>query len=131
MLRGGSWDGYPARCRAAFRLTFDVRDRGSSPGLGFRVLVGVDAVKAAMAKRDESSANRPSGRTTDAPPLAIALFAADQAIQHQEAWAKHLGVPIEFSNSIGMKFRLIPPGEFTAKSLLREADDLLGATLGK
>ncbi|TXT21140.1 MAG: hypothetical protein FD138_4104, partial [Planctomycetota bacterium] len=48
----------------------------------------------------------------DSPPPAIAPFDAAQAKQHQEAWAKHLGVPVEYTNSIGMKFRLIPPGEF-------------------
>jgi formylglycine-generating enzyme required for sulfatase activity len=42
-----------------------------------------------------------------------------QANAYQDAWAKHLGVPIEFTNSIGMKFRLIPPGEF----LMGAADD--------
>ena len=31
---------------------------------------------------------------------------------HQEAWAKHLGVPVEMSNSIGMKMAMIPAGEF-------------------
>ncbi len=46
------------------------------------------------------------------PPRAIAPFNAQQAEQHQEAWAAHLKLPIEFTNSIGMKFRLIPPGEF-------------------
>ena len=49
---------------------------------------------------------------TDVPPPAIAPFDTEQAKQHQEAWAKHLGVPVEYENSIGMKFRLIPPGEF-------------------
>lgn len=53
------------------------------------------------------------GWSKDAPPPAIAPFDATQAKQHQEAWAKHLGVPVEYTNSIGMKFRLIPPGEFT------------------
>ena len=47
------------------------------------------------------------------PSLAIAPFDVAQARAHQEAWAKHLGVPVEDTNSIGMKFRLIPPGEFT------------------
>ncbi len=47
-----------------------------------------------------------------APPPAVAPFDATQARKHQEAWAKHLGVPIEFENSVGMKFTLIPPGEF-------------------
>src|SRR5439155_22185421 len=36
-----------------------------------------------------------------------------QAKAHQEAWAKHLGVPVELENGVGMKLRLIPPGEFT------------------
>jgi len=48
-----------------------------------------------------------------APPLAIAPFDAKQAATHQEAWAKHLGMPVEYTNRMGMKFRLIPPGEFT------------------
>ncbi len=46
------------------------------------------------------------------PPPAVAPFDAAKAKEHQEAWAKHLGVPVEFENSIGMKLRLIPPGEF-------------------
>jgi formylglycine-generating enzyme required for sulfatase activity len=38
-------------------------------------------------------------------------FDADHARAQQETWAKRLGVPIEITNSIGMKLRLIPPGE--------------------
>ena len=30
------------------------------------------------------------------PPLAIAPFTPEQAKQHQQAWADHLGVPVEF-----------------------------------
>lgn len=41
------------------------------------------------------------------PPIAVAPFDATQARQHQDAWANHLGVPVEFTNSIGMKFRLL------------------------
>ena len=48
-----------------------------------------------------------------APAPAIAPFDATKAKEHQEAWAKHLGVPVEQTNSIGMKLVLIPPGEFT------------------
>jgi formylglycine-generating enzyme required for sulfatase activity len=51
-----------------------------------------------------------------APPLAVAPFDAAAAKAHQEAWAKHLGVPVEVTNSIGMKLRLIPPGEFMTGS---------------
>jgi len=47
-----------------------------------------------------------------APPLAIAPFDAAQARQHQEVWAQHLGVPVEFTDQFGLTFRLIPPGEF-------------------
>ena len=61
----------------------------------------------------------------DAPPSAIAPFDAEQAKTHQEAWAKHLGVPVEYENSIGMKFRLIPPGEFLMGSTPEEIDTAL------
>ena len=60
--------------------------------------------------------NRPGKTTTtppeSSPPLAIAPFTPEQAKQHQKAWADHLGIPVEFENSIGMKMVLIPPGEF-------------------
>jgi formylglycine-generating enzyme required for sulfatase activity len=46
------------------------------------------------------------------PPPAVAPFDATKAKQHQEAWATHLGVPVEETTSIGMKLVLIPPGEF-------------------
>jgi hypothetical protein len=47
-----------------------------------------------------------------APPPAIAPFDTAKAKQFQQAWAKYLGVPVEYTNTIGMKFVLIPPGEF-------------------
>jgi len=69
--------------------------------------------------------------TTKPPAPAIVPFDAEQARQHQEAWAKHLGTEVETTNSIGMKMRLIPPGEFLMGSsdkelakLLEEAKDL-------
>jgi len=53
----------------------------------------------------------------DAPPPAVAPFDAAKAREHQAAWAKHLGVPVEETNSLGMKLALIlrdvgpaPPG---------------------
>lgn len=54
------------------------------------------------------------------PPLAVAPFDADTARQHQEGWAEYLGVPVEFENSIGMQFVLIPPGEFDMGSTEEE-----------
>src|SRR5262249_15062395 len=49
----------------------------------------------------------------DLPPLAIAPFNSEQAKTHQYAWARHINVPVEYENSVGMKFRLIPPGVFS------------------
>ena len=48
-----------------------------------------------------------------------------QAKSHQAAWAKHLGLPIEFENSLGMRFALIPPGEFDMGSTEAEVATLL------
>ncbi len=50
------------------------------------------------------------------PPLAVAPFVAQQARLHQRAWSRHLGQPLELTNSTGMKLRLIPPGEFMMDS---------------
>ena len=65
-----------------------------------------------------------TGWPANAPAPAIAPFDAAQAKQHQDAWAKHLGVPVEYTNSLGMQFVLVPPGEFlmgsTAENVARE-----------
>ncbi len=55
-----------------------------------------------------------------APARAVAPFDADQARAHQEAWADHLGLPVETTNDVGMVFVLIPPGEFMMGSLESE-----------
>jgi formylglycine-generating enzyme required for sulfatase activity len=52
------------------------------------------------------------GWPLDPPAPAIAPFDANQARAHQEAWAKYLGVPAVHTNTLGMKFALVPPGEF-------------------
>src|SRR5208283_2283731 len=52
-----------------------------------------------------------------------APFDAKTAKEHQEAWARYLGVPVVITNSIGMKLVLIPPGEFdmgSPKELIEE-----------
>ena len=46
------------------------------------------------------------------PALLVAPFDVKQAAAAQEAWAKHLGIDVEVTNSLGMKFRVIPPGTF-------------------
>jgi formylglycine-generating enzyme required for sulfatase activity/predicted Ser/Thr protein kinase len=55
----------------------------------------------------------PPGTPIDGVPIAVAPFTAEQARAHQERWAAHLGVPVEWTNSQGMNFVLIPPGEYT------------------
>jgi len=57
------------------------------------------------------------------PPLAVAPFDAAQARRHQDSWGRHLGVPVETTNSAGMKFVLIPAGEFLMGSSDGRSDD--------
>ena len=47
-----------------------------------------------------------------APAPAIVPFDAQAAAKHQADWAKFLNMPVDLENKLGMKFRLIPPGEF-------------------
>jgi len=51
-------------------------------------------------------------KPTETPALAKSPFNAEQGKRHQQEWARHLGMPVEMTNSIGMKLTLIPPGEF-------------------
>jgi len=55
----------------------------------------------------------------------MAPFDAGQAKLHQEAWARHLRVPLEYANALGMKFRLVPPGEFEMGSTDEQIQTLL------
>ena len=59
------------------------------------------------------------------PPLAIAPFDQKIAKRHQASWAKYLCVPVKQTNSIGMKFVLIPPGEFEMGSPKETIDEEL------
>lgn len=62
----------------------------------------------------------------DAPPApAKAPFDAATARALQEAWAKHLGTPVELTNRVGMRLVLIPPGEF----LMGSSDEQIAALL--
>lgn len=61
----------------------------------------------------------------DAPEPAVAPFTDIQAKAHQQAWAKYLNLDVEYTNSVGMKFVLIPPGEFIMGSTPRESDRFL------
>ncbi len=67
----------------------------------------------------------PSVSLGAAPAPAIAPFNAAQAKRHQQAWADYLKLPVEYTNSVGMKFVLIPPGEFTMGSTPEEIKEAL------
>lgn len=60
-----------------------------------------------------------------APPPAIVPFDAKQAKRHQEAWASYLKIPVDYTNNIGMKFRLVPPGEYLMGSKDAEIEQAL------
>lgn len=79
-----------------------------------------------VATSDDRSFTK-TGWPANAPQPAIAPFDVAQARSHQDAWARHLGVPVEYTNSIGMKFRLIPPGEFLMGSTPSEIKESLKA----
>lgn len=108
VARGGTSHSTPWWTRSATR-PWDFPAVPSNPK-GFRPMLTVESVRQATPK---------------SPPPAIAPFDATAAKAHQEAWAKHLGVPVEYTNSIGMKFRLIPPGEFTMGSTDEETVEAL------
>jgi formylglycine-generating enzyme required for sulfatase activity/tRNA A-37 threonylcarbamoyl transferase component Bud32 len=85
-------------------------------------LTGINKTK--VEKRlEESQAAAAAGpkfaRATSAKPAAkgplkpaIAPFSADEAKQLQQSWAQSRRVPVEVTNSAGMKLVFIPPGEF-------------------
>ncbi|NUQ62837.1 MAG: SUMF1/EgtB/PvdO family nonheme iron enzyme [Pirellulales bacterium] len=94
------------------------------------------AAKNQAARREESGDKASHPKTSPAPlppwnlpagspPPAIAPFDTKKAKEHQAAWAKYLGVEVESENSIGVKFVLIPPGEFDMGSTDAEVANLL------
>lgn len=46
------------------------------------------------------------------PMLAKTPFLPAEAYQSQQDWAQYVGEPVEYTNSCGMKLKLIPAGEF-------------------
>ena len=119
--RGGDWHYSASFCFSGTRSKASISN--FSPFVGLRAALPVGAVRQALKRKTSPAADINSswhGWPADAPPPAIAPFNADQAKQHQAAWAKYLGVPVEYENSIGMKFRLIPPGEFLMGSTTEE-----------
>ena len=60
----------------------------------------------------------------------IETRAATKAQEYQAAWAQRLGIPVEITNSIGMKLVLVPPGEFEMGSPQAWIDEQLGTSGG-
>lgn len=69
-----------------------------------------------------SPSHRPSKSPGDATPAAavspsplpaVIPFSSDEATISQQEWADYLRVPVDFSNSLDVRFQLVPPGEFT------------------
>jgi formylglycine-generating enzyme required for sulfatase activity len=129
-----------ANCDEQLKASGKVKDLSRIPqralpkvGFGKRVIVSsfiVLCLVALVAVVASVYFNKPESKPKDEPiaevpavprpPLAIAPFDAAQAKKHQDEWAKYLGVQVEFTNSIGMKFRLIPPGELMMGSTPEE-----------
>jgi serine/threonine protein kinase/formylglycine-generating enzyme required for sulfatase activity len=85
----------------------------TSPNPPPTTTTNVDAPTAPPRAKPATTTAPPIQPIGSQPPLAIAPFDAKQARAHQEAWAKYLEVPVEYTDSIGMQFTLIPPGQFT------------------
>jgi formylglycine-generating enzyme required for sulfatase activity len=114
VLRGGGSGSSQQDLRSAIRRAIGAK--GTLHDYGFRVVLSIDAVRRSM-----------KSTSPETPAAAIAPFDADQAKKSQEAWAAYLQSPVELTNSMGMKFQLIPPGEFTMGLVLSEAE-AIGAT---
>jgi len=135
--RGGCWY-YPASIsRAAYRNSLKQSFRCDA--LGFRTALSPSATHRPIQTYGGAS----GGGVAEAPatvprpvvePLsegspspAVAPFDAAQARKHQEAWAKHLGIKVETTNSISQTLVVIPPGRFT----MGEGDKTVDVTLTK
>lgn len=120
-IRGGSFYHLGYASRASFRFFSGPSERAD---FGFRVALSVEGVKTSLDRpRDNSTATDSwHGWPADAPRPAISPFDAAQAKKHQQEWADYLKLPVEYKNSIGMKFVLIPPGEFMMGSTPEEIE---------
>ena len=58
--------------------------------------------------------------TSAEPAPVVSPFSSAEAKAHQQAWAKRLGLPVQVTNSVGMKLSLVPPGQFVMGSPPKE-----------
>ena len=78
-------------------------------GLAVVILAAVPVVLYLRGREGKGDSGTGSGKT---PPLAKTPFTAAEAQSHQAAWATYLKIPAQFTNSLGIRFVLIPPGEY-------------------
>ncbi len=123
VFRGGMWASAGLSSRSASRYAFSPTELRN--GVGFRVALEVDAVRQAVHRPPEKVVSHQWPE--NAPRPAIAPFNTEQAAQHQREWAEHLKLPVEYGNGLGMKFRLIPPGEFLMGSSEQEIEETFKA----
>jgi formylglycine-generating enzyme required for sulfatase activity/serine/threonine protein kinase len=143
--RGGAWNGTLMPLLSSHRGSSGVNY--CSNGLGFRVVqeLVLDEVATTVSARPitSSSASQALSKATDAEPTlatalsiefpadaprpAIAPFGALDARRYQETWAQYLCTQIETTNSLGMLFKLIPPGEFFMGSTDQQIAALIAA----
>jgi formylglycine-generating enzyme required for sulfatase activity len=118
--RGGRWTSSWSSYRSANRYFGIASHRSSNTHTGFRAVLTIDGFKQGLKNKVNDSATRFTW-PDDAPSPAIAPFDAQEAKQHQQAWAKYLGVPVEREvvlgkdkdgNDVKVTMVLIPPGEF-------------------
>jgi len=82
-----------------------------------------DLSRAAAEKDRRSNATTSPG----SPQLSLtnAPFSADDARRVQQQWAQQLNLPIEYTNSLDMTFRLIPAGEYDRGTPSERIDSIL------
>ncbi|TWT91588.1 bifunctional serine/threonine-protein kinase/formylglycine-generating enzyme family protein [Stieleria varia] len=68
---------------------------------------------------------------SDQPDPGLVPLSPEQATELQDEWANHLGVEVEITNSISMKFRVIPPGEFLMGTSQDEMDQFQARVSGQ
>lgn len=111
-----------AYCEQGFRVVCEIAHAPSArlAGGAKPLVSGRNPAKPSTSPPPATLDNTPWTLPAGAPLPAIAPFDEKKAKEHQQAWAKHLGVLEETVNSIGMKLALIPPGEFDMGSTPEE-----------
>ena len=91
--------------------------------LSTRPVRSVDFQNASLANKPSPVQSRQSPGLASVDGNEVVIVDAKKAKELQHTSNQHLGVPVEITNSIGMKLVLIPPGEFmmgSPKELIEE-----------